>query len=201
MMEIERKILEIDVGKVKRAILKLPPTGTPASRPKKLFEGLLRINYWDFPDHRIYKKRDLLRVREFVPAHASGRGNSKPYTELVYKTYKGVKYGCKYFDECEVNFVGPGHGAQIGAFLEKLEVKKVLYYEKKRTLFAWGKIKFEIDEHPKIPPFMEIEAPSPMGINRAIIALGIQDHEQTSETIGELLARKYKKVKLNGLVF
>lgn len=195
MMEIERKILEIDVAQVRRAILKLSP------RPKKLFEGLLKINYFDFSDHRIYKKRDLARVREFVPARMSARADRTPYTELVYKTYKGVKAGCKYFDECEMRFEGAGRAAELGNFLEKLGVQKVLYYEKKRTLFAWGKIKFEIDEHPKIPPFMEIEASSPKEIERAIVALGLQNHEQTSDTIEELLRRKYKKVKLNGLVF
>ena len=189
MMEIERKILEIDVASVKRAILKLSP------RPKTLFEGLVRINYFDFPDRRIREKRDLLRVREFVEK------GSKPFTELVYKTYKGVKAGCKYFDECEIKFEGPDRAEELEAFLKKLGVKKVLYYEKKRTHFAWGKIKFEIDEHPKIPPFMEIEAPSPKDIEKTIVVLGLQDHEQTADSIGELLRRKYKKVKLNGLVF
>src|SRR3989338_9894801 len=102
MMEIERKILEIDVASVKRAILKLSP------RPEKLFEGLVRINYFDFPDHRIHGKRDLLRVREFTE---KGR---KPFTELVYKTYKGVKAGCKYFDECEIKLEGLDRAEELG---------------------------------------------------------------------------------------
>ena len=96
--------------------------------------------------------------------------------------------------------------AAIKEVIEKARPNGSLSEEEKEQILAIfeledKELEFEIDEHPKIPPFMEIEAPSPKYIEKTIAALGLQDHEQTADSIGELLRRKYKKVKLNGLVF
>lgn len=189
MLEIERKILGIDVGAVEARIKKLHP------KPRKVFSGLVRVRYFDFSDGRVRKKKDLVRVREIVPDRAT------TYTELVYKTYRGIKKDAKYFDECEAKISAEGAFEIMSKFLRALGLQAVVYYEKRRTLYRWGKISFEVDEHPKIPPFLEIEAPSPAAIDRATAALELQRHEQTSETISELLSRKYPKIKLNGLRF
>ena len=189
MMEIERKILEINKREVVARILSLRP------RPKKVFEGLVRVKYFDFCDGRICKKRDLLRVREISPK------GKKPYTELVYKTFKCVKNMCKYFDELEFTFVGEKSFENLSALFKKIGLEQTLYYEKCRTLYSWKNLNFEIDEHPKIPAFLEIEAPSPSAIDRAIKALELGKYEQTAENISELMKRKYPSVKLNGLKF
>lgn len=208
MLEIERKILEINVSAVEARIKKLLP------KPRKIFSGLVRVRYFDFSGGRVQRKKDLLRVREILPTRGL------PYTELVYKTYKGVKKNAKYFDECEIKIAdrpSRGEAKQLmprrggasfsGAFETLTELfcllglQPVVYYEKKRTLYRQGRVSFEIDEHPKIPAFLEIEAPSPREIDEAVRALGLQAHEQTAETISELLARKYAKIKLNGLRF
>lgn len=189
MLEIERKILEID----KKALLAKIATLQPSA--EKLFDGLVRVKYFDFADARIRKKKDLLRVREFIPKRAT------PYTELVYKTYKGVKTGCKYFEEREMVFPGNDYFIHFSAFFGCLKLRESLHYEKRRTHFAFKNVRLEIDEHPGIPPFLEIEGPSPAAIDAAIKTLGLGDHEQSCETIQELLTRKYKGVKLNGLVF
>lgn len=189
MMEIERKILNINKAATIAAIKKIKPT------PKKIFQGLVRVNYFDFPDNRIRKKKDLLRLREFAE-----RGKA-PHVEIVYKIYKGVKSGCKYFDECELVFKIPGAYQTLCELLKRMGLKKTLYYEKKRMLFRTKTVQFEIDEHPKIPPFLEIEAKSPRQIEQAIKILGLQNHEQTAESIAQLMQRKYPKIKLNELKF
>lgn len=189
MMEIERKILGIKNKELTTRILRLRP------RPKKIFEGLVRVKYFDFTDNRIKKKRDLLRLRKISPR------DEKPYTELVYKTFKCVKNMCKYFDELEFKFVGRDDFENLSALFKKIGLEQTLYYEKRRTLYSWKNLNFEIDEHPKIPAFLEIEAPSPSAIDKAIKALGLGEYEQTAENISELMKRKYLKVKLNGLKF
>ena len=189
MLEIERKILGINESEVVRRILKLKP------KPKKIFDGLVRVKYFDFADGRIRKRKDLLRLREISPR----RG--EPFTELVYKIYKGVKHGCKYFEELELKVPGPKIFSTYEKFLLALGFKQTLYYEKKRTLFTHGKIAFEIDKHPKIPAFLEIEAPSPAAIKKITKQLGLEKNEQTAESIGELMRRRYPKLKLNGLKF
>lgn len=189
MMEIERKVLGIDKKKLLVEIKNLRPAA------KKLFEGLVRIRYFDFSDGSIKARKDLLRVREL-------REKGKPSrTELVYKIYKGVKDGCKCFEEIEVEQEGRGWFEKYSKFLLALGFVQTMYYEKKRTHFAYKKVKFEIDEHPRVPVFIEIEAGSAREIDAAIKLLRLEGYEQTAETISELLVRKYKGLKLNELIF
>lgn len=189
MKEIEKKILGIDKEQLLANIKQLKPV------PKKLFEGLVRIKYFDFSDHRIHKKRDLLRLRDFKEKR------KKPYCEFVYKTFKCIKNGCKYYDEMEYKLTYANAFKKSDAFLKELGLIQTVYYEKRRTNFSWGKIKFEIDEHPRIPVFLEIEGPSPAQINKAIKALKLEKNEQTADSISALLKRKYPKIKLNNLTF
>ncbi len=199
MLEVERKILGIQVPALCVAIEGLSAKGIPV---RKTFEGLVRINYFDFDDGRIRAKKDLLRVREFVPI------SGEPYCEIVFKTYGGVVDGCKVFDECEIGIpeklakmTGDTTAKTFTSFLEKLGLKRVVYYEKKRTHYDCESFKCEIDEHPKVEPFVEIEAQSAAEIDRAVELLGLSGFEQTPETISELLERKYKPLTLADLIF
>lgn len=189
MMEIERKILGINKADILARIKRLNPA------PQKLFEGLVCVKYFDFPDRRIRKKHDLLRVREFIEK------GKKPYVEFAYKTYKGVKKGCKHLEEMETRISGNAAFKTTCDFLLGIGLKQTAYYEKKRTICKWGKVKFELDEYPKIPAFLEIEGHSTEAIEKTIKALGLQDHEQTAESISALMRRKYPKISLNGLRF
>lgn len=187
MKEIERKILEIDKKALIRRLRQL--------KARKLFEGLVRVKYFDYADKRILAKKDLLRVREFI------RRGKVSFTEIVYKTYGGIKKRSKVFDEVEAKVFGPKAFSGLCGFLLKIGLKQVLYYEKMRTLYRIKDIKIEIDEHPGIPAFAEIEAASPKIINNAVRLLGLGGFEQSAETIAELIKRKYPTVKLNGLKF
>lgn len=200
MKEVERKILGIDKTQLIATIESLSKTHNITV--KKTFEGLVRINYFDFEDGRIRAKKDLLRVREFVP------DVGESYVEIVYKTYGGVQDDCKIFDECEIGL--PQNIAKITGkdvcetwklFLEKLGLKRVVYYEKRRTHYDCGSFKCEIDEHPKIPVFVEIEAQSAAEIDRAVVLLKLGGLEQTPDTISEILARRYPHLTLSDLTF
>lgn len=183
MKEIELKVLEIDKRAVEK---KLRALGA-----KKVFTELMRVRFFDFPDGRIRARGDLLRLREI----------GKNRTEYVYKTNKRIKGGCKVFDENEFLLEGDNVFEDMTRALKSIGLKQTVYYEKKRTLYVYKKWKFEIDEHPRIPVFMEIEAPSPRAVKEAIKMLGLENHEATPDTINGLLKRRYKGVKLNGLTF
>lgn len=189
MKEIERKILNIEVPAFIRKLKKFRPA------PTKIFEGLVRVFYFDFPDKRILRKKDLLRLRVI---HPKGK---KAWTELVYKKYAGVKSGCKYFEEFECVVPGAETAGKLTDFLRCLGLKRVVFYEKKRILYRAGNVKFEIDIHPKIPPFLEIEAHSPQAIDRAVKMLSLERHESSALTISELIKKKYPRLRLDGLIF
>lgn len=187
MKEIELKILEVPKKKVFEKLRRLGA--------KKKYAALVRVRYFDFPDHRIHKRKDLLRVREFTFEN----GGKK--TEVVYKKYGGIQDGCKVFNETEFIEEGKDAFRKMSEFFLKLGLKQVLSYEKKRALFGYKNFKFEFDEHPKIPAFMEIEASNPGKIKMMVKKLGLQNYELSPETIEQLMKRKYPKVKLNGLKF
>ena len=65
-------------------------------RPRKLFDGLMRVRYFDFEDGRIHRANDLLRVRELVPRRGS---IGTRHTEVVYKSCKGTKKECKFYTQ------------------------------------------------------------------------------------------------------
>lgn len=205
MLEIERKILGISVPELCKTIESLSSQGIAI---RKTFEGIVRIHYYDFEDGRIRSKKDLLRVREFIPMSKAEPTAPTVMVEVVYKTYGGIKDGSKVFDECEIGIpeklakmTGSTAAETLRLFLEKLGLKRVVYYEKKRTHYDCGAFKCEIDEHPKIEPFVEIEAQSASDIDHAIQVLGLSGFEQTPETISELLERKYKPLTLADLTF
>lgn len=180
MEEIERKILEINKKEVEKKLTELGA--------EKTFEGLLRVCYLDTPNGEIRKRGDLLRVRQFEDKH----------TEVVYKTNKRIKKGCKVYDE--YSFKGESFDEAV-AFFKCLGFELSCSYEKKRTSYYYQDSEIEIDEYPKIPAFLEIESKDPKQIDTIVNFLGLTSHESSTETINELLRRKYPKIKLNNLKF
>jgi adenylate cyclase class 2 len=89
----------------------------------------------------------------------------------------------------------------VSKFFEKLGYICTCYYEKKRTEFNLKNLKVEMDEYPKIKPFIEIEASSAKQIDALVKELGLEKNESTSETINEVIKRKYPKLSLNNLTF
>lgn len=201
LKEIEMKVLEVPKRVFEAAMKRIGA--------KKKYRVFMRVKYFDFPDRRIQKKKDLLRLRE------CRYDNGKIGCEVVYKVYGGIKRGCKVFEEHEWRLPGTHAFQYLSDFFEKLGFLQTLYYEKKRTLYDVPKsapkdrrarkekstIFLEFDEHPKIPSFFEVEAPSATLVHELLMKLGLQNYEKTPETIEQLIRRKYPKIKLNGLRF
>lgn len=194
MREIEMKILEVPKRVVFQAMKEIGA--------KNKYRVFMRVKYFDFPDHRIHKKRDLLRLRE------CRFDSGKHGCEVVYKVYKGAKRGCKIFEEHEWWMTGKHALRYLGNFFKKLGLIQTLFYEKKRTLFEYKRrherfatFRLEFDEHPKIPPLLEIEAESVKAVHEILMKLRLTKYEQSPETIEQLMKRKYPKIRLNGLAF
>jgi adenylate cyclase, class 2 len=186
MREIERKILDVP----KRLFLK-KMRQLAAVKQKSV---LMRVVYFDFPDGRIKECRDLLRTRELIEG-------KKRTTELVYKTFQGIEGGCKIFDEREITLKERGAFQKLTDFFQACGYVQTVYFEKKRIEYKWRDITFEFDQYPQIPSFLEIEGPNAQEVKQIIKKLGLEEHEQTPESINQLMERKYPQVTLNGLHF
>ncbi|MBN2101302.1 MAG: class IV adenylate cyclase [Candidatus Aenigmarchaeota archaeon] len=174
MREIEVKILEIDKEAISDKILNLGGEQTD--------ERVIVDNFYDYPDGRLKKIHEVLRVR-----------NSEKEKEIVYKCAKEKNDEFKIHREIETSLGSPETMMEI---LEKCGLVIVRHTEKKRTSFEFENVKIEIDEYPDIPPFIEIEGPDEESIRTAVEKLGYQMKDTTSVT-GHQVIRKYGKDPAN----
>lgn len=180
MKEIEIKVLNIAKRSIQARLRKLGAI--------KIYEGIMKVRYFDFPDRRIQKAHDLLRAREL------GDGQ----VEVVYKSCRKSHKNFKQMNE--ISF-GGNNFAAMRLFFKKIGLKETIYYEKKRQSFQFKKIKVEIDEYPNRFCYLEIEAATEKKIEEGIRCLGLDGFERSTETVDEMFERKFGRGSLNGLRF
>ena len=137
MKEIEIKILEINKEEVIKKLIALGAKKIASEKQKSYF--------FDFPDCRIKNDKSSLRLRSF------GDRNFVTFKKAVSSD------GAKIEDETEID---------VSSISETENLFLSLGLERKdsigciRTKYKIANVLFEIDEYPKVPCFMEIEAPS-----------------------------------------
>ena len=148
MKEIEAKILEIDVEKVRQEMEKLGA--------EKKFEGNVVSEFYDYKDGRI-EENGLLRLR------ATGE-----HTFITRKTdIEDDRAKVKEEIEFDVSDID-----EARKFLTSLGLEKKHDGEKKRAKWHKGPIEYVIDWYPGIPPLLEIEAPNHEQLEQAFKQLG-----------------------------
>jgi adenylate cyclase class 2 len=168
MNEIELKILEINRSAVLKRLRRL--------RARKIFSGLLKSVYFDFPKNELRKKSQVLRLRSM-----------KEKTFLTFKTKIPVP-GSVFSEEIEFevsDFKKAGH------FLEHLGFIPILSYEKKRTSYRFGTVRIEFDQwlgkFKKIPLYLELEAHSEKELFIALKKIGFSKKDAKAWHTGKLL--------------
>lgn len=179
MKELELKFLEVDKGEI---VEKLEKIGA-----RLLVDGVLRTVYFDTADRKIMKSNELLRLRTF--------GDK---LELCWKDNMRIEDGCKVYDEIETYVSDFDATVKI---LENLGFVQAISFEKKRTEYMLDDgTKFEIDEFPGVPVFVEVEAISSRRIEEVAATFDLNKYERSHLTGEELLKQRYK-IELNGLKF
>ena len=74
-------------------------------------------------------------------------------------------------------------------FLGKLGYRPKGYQENRRTSFLLSGAQLEIDEWPRIPPYLEIEGRSKEHVIQVALQLGIKEEQLTGESTIKTLAR------------
>lgn len=176
MKEIEVKVLNIDVKAIEK---KLVSFGA-----KKIANNELMVErIFDYPDYRIKKGENLLRLRKI------GRDDILTFKHSVEKKKFRVaeEYELKVEDGEKMKSIFLG----LGLILTKTR-------EKKRTTYKSGNVLFEIDKYPKIPTYLELEGPK-SEINKWIKRLEIDPKETTNMNVSEVI--KTYGLEEDGLVF
>ncbi len=169
MNEIEVKVLEINRRKVLKRLKSLAA--------KKIFGGVLKTVYFDFPDFALQKQKQVLRLR---------KSNQKTF--LTFKTRLPNK---KSVASEEIEFeVADFFKAQ--KFLKRLGLVSILVYEKKRESYRAFGVRMELDKFlgkfKKIPLFLEIEAHSEKELFGALKQLGFSQKDAKAWHGGQLLS-------------
>ncbi len=165
MQEIEVKVIEIDKKEITRKLIELGA--------KKIFEGRIFAVSYDFTDGSLAEKYSYVRLRKV--GEKSFLTYKRKITQEKAKIMKEIETEVDNFDE-------------MNKILLAINLKPTNDYTKKRTSYKIGKVRFEIDEYNKIPPFMEIEAPTLGLINDFIKKLGIDKDRVKTWTGREVFA-------------
>ncbi len=168
MKEVEVKILEVDPEQIRK---KLEELGA-----KKTAEGIMKATLFDTEDGKMKKANQTLRLRDW---------NGK--TEFCFKK-KGESKEFKQKEEVETFVENFDAAAKI---LKGLGFTKTRYYEKKRESYELENIHFEIDSYPKIPVFIEVEAPTQEEVKKGVELLGFTMDKTTSMNAVEIIEKKY----------
>jgi predicted adenylyl cyclase CyaB len=172
MKEIEIKILDIDYASIVKNLISLGA--------KKIFDGQVQTIFFDFPDHRIKKAKDLLRLRRV--------GNSSFITLKKYVPDKTAKVRKEYEIEISDFSVAEEILKGLGCFPE-LSVKK------HRESYQLNQVHFELDKHLDeynyIPWFLEIETKDKETLSAYIHKLGFTKDQCKSWSFFEV-ADHYK---------
>jgi len=176
MKEIEVKVLNIDVKAIER---KLRSFGVKKIKSNELMKEMI----FDYPDYRIKKGENLLRLRKI------GHDNILTFKHSVEKQKFRVaeEYELKVDDGEKMKSIFFG----LGLILTKTR-------EKKRTTYKFGNVFFEIDRYPQIPTYLELEGPK-VEINNWIKRLEIDPKRVTNMNVSEVI--RFYGIEEDGLVF
>lgn len=170
--EIEVKILDIDVAEIESRLRKIDI--------RKLFDRVLtRTLIFDHPNLRLRALGKVLRLRQvgdkvFLSIRQGNQNRSTSPFQKV--TESEIKLDDFY---------------QAFSLFEGLGFQAFRYQEKKRTGYSYpGGVSIEINEFPKIPPYLEIEADSEEKIKDFLSKINYTMSDTTKISATEVL-KKY----------
>ncbi|MBI4451669.1 CYTH domain-containing protein [Candidatus Woesearchaeota archaeon] len=149
--ELEVKILEIDVVAMQQ---KLESLGAV-----RHYDGQVLGSIWDYADGRLAAEGKQLRVRTLGD-------------KVEFCLKEGlVKQVVKTASEYEIAF-GAGQLESLKKILLALGLQETRAINKHRVEYLLGNCKIALDQDPRAPPWMEIEAPSAQHIEALLPKLG-----------------------------
>jgi len=163
MKEIEVKIIEINKKEVEAKLRKLGA--------KKAFSGKIEAIIMDYPDKRLKKNKQILRLRKMI-------SESKVKCILTHKHQKKVNLKAKTVEETEFEIES---FEKMQKVLSSLGLVKIWELNKLRTSWGINKCHVEIErylgKHKFVPCFLEIEGPSTKTVYAMAKKLGFREED------------------------
>ena len=166
--EIEVRFLEIDVTETVKKLLLMGA--------KDLGEELLEETIFYDADKKWLGEKKVVRLRK------------TPTKQLL--TYKHTTHDFPNGTE-EIEMTVDDL-AKTKSLLEALGLVAFRVQEKKRRVFLWDGVEFAIDEHPMVPPYLEIEGPSETLIKDAARAIELDWKNAHFESSRDFIEKIYQ---------
>lgn len=167
-LEIEVRFLEIDVPQTVKKLLLLGA--------KDLGEELLEETIFYDTDKKWLEEKKMVRLRK------------TPTKQLL--TYKHTTADTPNgTEEIEMTITDL---AKTKLLLEALGLVAFRIQEKKRRVFLWDGVEFAIDEHPMVPPYLEIEGPSETLVKDAARAIELDWGNAHFESSRDFIEKIYQ---------
>jgi len=207
--EIEVKVLNIDKSKIIDQLAKLNVV--------KILDDVTSMVWYDVGSTRIKREqfwpeiRHIVKKIEAIVNQSQSLRQAQAYLRLrrqadnydftlkVKNDNKSeiAKIDTEYFFECK-----SAQAKKLNSLLVESGFIIVGRHEKKRLSYVLPeeKLRFDIDEWPKIPPYLEIEGSSEDTVKFGIKLLGLEDLETTVES-GENFFKRYNQDFYSSLTF
>jgi len=154
--EIETKILDVDVPEILKKLNDL--------RAKKILETRFKV-YWYRPKGT-KEGSDLWFLRI--------RSNSENENEVTWKAKSDILGTARKHKEINFKIAEP---EKLADLFRELGLENYAYQEKNRISFVFKDWRFDIDQYPNMPAYLEIEGKSETHIQKAITLLGLSKHK------------------------
>ncbi len=155
--EIETKVLDIDAADIRK---KLEAIGA-----QKILETRLIVDW--------YRIKGVVEGQD--PWFLRIRSNSEGKHEVTWKAKSDILGTAR--KHKEINFT-IGEPEKLADLFEELGLEQYAHQEKDRLSYEYKNWRFDIDQYPGMPAYMEIEGDSEEAIKEAMALLGVQ-HNKT----------------------
>lgn len=169
--EIETKVLDIDKGMIINRLSELG--AAPKGERTKL-----TVNWYRKIGIEAGNDPWFLRIRSYNDDKHEVTWKAK--SEIVGQVRKHK----------EINFM-IDEPSKLSDLFEEIELENYAHQEKYRTSFILNDWQFDIDEYPKMPPFIEIEGQSEEHIMEAMRMLGIENNKTWTDGERTLIQNVY----------
>lgn len=170
MKEIETKILGVHPSQI---ALKLKRLGA-----KQILKTRLVVDWYRFPVGKSDDDQWFLRIRKRSDGSAETTWKSRSKKVGITKQARDIT--------CEV-----ANPEMLATIFEGLGLASYAHQEKDRISWQLKKWRFDLDQYPGMPAYLEIEGTSATHVAKAISLLGLQKHRALPEGERTLIEREY----------
>lgn len=170
MQEIETKVLEVDKEEIKKTLRSLGA--------KEIQDTRLIVDWYCPKDTQMDNHPWYLRIRT----------KSDGKSEISWKSLPKITGNTRHSDEVNIN-VSDGFLAR--KLFENIRLENYAHQEKDRASFDLKDWKFDLDQYPGMPAYLEIEGKTHEHVQEAIKLLKLENYRSIGEGERVLIENEY----------